>query len=50
MLLHHLPPNAQANESHQAEGFETESGARLHPTGETGEKQNGGNDVPLKLH
>lgn len=34
MLLHHLPPDAQADKSHQAECLETNSSARLHPAGE----------------
>lgn len=34
MLLHHLPPNAQTDESHQAESLETDSSACLHPAGE----------------
>lgn len=34
MLLHHLPPNAQTDESHQAERLETDGGASLHPAGE----------------
>lgn len=34
MLLHHLPPNAQADESHQAERLETDGSASLHPAGE----------------
>lgn len=34
MLLHHLPPNAQTDESHQAECLETDSSACLHPAGE----------------
>ncbi len=34
MLLHHLPPNAQTDKSHQAECLETDSRACLHPAGE----------------
>lgn len=34
MLLHHLLPNAQTDESHQAECLDTDSSARLHPAGE----------------
>lgn len=34
MLLHHLPPNAQTDESHQAECLDTDSSACLHPAGE----------------
>lgn len=34
MLLHHLPPNAQTDESHQAECLETDGSACLHPAGE----------------
>jgi len=34
MLLHHLPPDAQTDESHQAECFETDGSACLHPAGE----------------
>ena len=34
MLLHHLPPDAQTDESHQAECLETDSSACLHPAGE----------------
>lgn len=34
VLLHHLPPDAQTDESHQAECLQTDDGARLHPTRE----------------
>lgn len=34
MLLHHLPPDAQTDESHQAERLEADCGACLHPAGE----------------
>lgn len=36
MLLHHLPPDAETDESHQAECLETDSSACLHPAGEPG--------------
>lgn len=34
VLLHHLPPDAQTDESHQAECLEADGGACLHPAGE----------------
>lgn len=34
VLLHHLPPDAQTDESHQAERLQADDGTRLHPAGE----------------
>lgn len=47
VLLHHLPPDAQADESHQAERLQADDGARLHPAGEpahsgVGDRSNAG--------
>lgn len=34
VLLHHLPPDAQTDESHQADRLQADDSARLHPAGE----------------
>lgn len=35
MLLHHLPPDAQTNESNQAERLQADNSACVHPAGKT---------------
>lgn len=35
MLLHHLPPDTQTNESDQAERLQADKGACVHPAGKT---------------
>lgn len=52
VLLHHLPPDAQTDESHQAERLQADDDARLHATGEpaqsrSGDRSNGGD---FRLH
>lgn len=35
MLLHHLPPDAQTNESNQAERLQADNSTCVHPAGKT---------------
>lgn len=35
MLLHHFPPDAQTNESDQAERLQVDNSASVHPAGKT---------------
>lgn len=42
VLLHHLPPDAQTDERHQAECLQADDGARLHPAGEPVQSTSGG--------
>lgn len=45
MLLHHLPPNAQTDESHQAERLETDDSACLHPAGKPAQSRLGDRSI-----
>lgn len=50
MLLHHFPPDAQTDESHEAEGLDADGGACLHPTGEPEYSRMGKDHTPTEAH
>lgn len=46
MLLHHLPPDAQTNESNQAERLQADNSTCVHPAGKTEQSRPGDRSKP----